>query len=767
MANETPTHRTIALVGNPNCGKTTLFNALTGRHQQVGNWPGVTVEKKLGDITHRDKSLTIVDLPGVYSLAVAGDQTSLDERIARDYILSEQPDLVVNVVDGSNLERNLYLTVQLVEMGLPMVVVLNMMDVAWARGLKIDPQALSDHLGCPVMETVAAHAKGLDELRDLMVFADQAPCELRFDDGIEAALKRMQPVLSERFSQENARWLALKHLEGDDLCPALTDPAMITLADTERSKIEADAGMDVDTVIACARYDAVARLVGISLSRAGEVPRPLSDRIDRVILNRALGIPLFLLVMYVMFMFTINIGGAFIDFFDILAGTLFVDGFGVVLSNLNAPNWIVTILATGVGGGIQTVATFIPIVACLFFALSVLEDSGYMARAAFVMDRFMRMIGLPGKSFVPLIVAFGCNVPAIMATRTLDSARDRILTVMMAPFMSCGARLPVYALFAAAFFPVGGQNLVFALYLLGLLAAVGTGLMLKVTLLKGDPTPFVMELPPYHLPTLGGLARRTWHRMRDFLTEAGQVIIAMVAVLAVLNSWGTQGSFGNEDSEASVLSEIGRGLTPVFAPMGIEEDNWPATVGIFTGVLAKEAVVGTLNTLYATPEDDTGEAFSVMAGVQEATATILPNLRDAIGMAPDPLGLDIGDVSNPDLAAEAQEVSRSTFGTMAALFDGQAGAFAYLLLILLYMPCVAAMGAIWRETGWQWALFAGGWTMGLAYGAAVCFYQIARFSQDPAYASSWIGGLLAAWAALFALLRWVGRRPGNVPMGAV
>ncbi|GHF06326.1 ferrous iron transport protein B [Aliiroseovarius zhejiangensis] len=759
--------RVVAIAGNPNCGKTTLFNALTGRHQEVGNWPGVTVEKKLGDLHHHGTAITLVDLPGVYSLSVAGGAASLDERIARDFILSERPNLVVNVVDASNLERNLYLTVQLVEMGVPVVVALNMMDVARARRLVIDADALSRELGCPVVEIVASEARGLTELKDLMRTANGVPSFApKFDEMTEAALTRLEAALAGKITQGDPRWLAIKHLEGDELCPAMTDPGVAALAAEERARLEAATGLDADTAIACARYDAVANLVGLSLSRATEVARTLSDRLDRVILNRALGIPVFLATMYLMFMFTINFGGAFIDFFDILAGAIFVDGTAALLGAISAPVWLTTIMADGVGGGIQTVATFIPIVACLFFALSVLEDSGYMARAAFVMDRFMRMIGLPGKSFVPLIVAFGCNVPAIMATRTLDSARDRTLTVMMAPFMSCGARLPVYALFAAAFFPVGGQNLVFALYLLGLLAAVGTGLMLKLTILKGEPTPFVMELPPYHLPTINGLARRTWHRMRDFLTEAGQVIVLMVAVLAFLNSWGTDGSFGNEDSEASVLSEIGRSLTPAFAPLGIEEDNWPATVGIFTGILAKEAVVGTLNTLYATPEPDDGAPYSLVVGVKEASATILPNLRDAIGMAPDPLGLDIGDVSNPDVAAQEQEVARSTFGTMAALYDGQAGAFAYLLLILLYMPCVAALGAIWRETGWQWALFASTWTMGLAYGAAVMFYQIARFDRHPDSSTIWIVSILAALAAVFLFLRWLGNRPTPFAVGA-
>lgn len=749
---------TIAIVGNPNCGKTTLFNALTGTHQQVGNWPGVTVEKKIGTLRHKSQPIRLIDLPGVYSLSVT-DSGSIDEKLARDFILTERPDMVINVLDAANLERNLYLTTQLLEMGARLVIALNMMDIARLRRIKVDPDALSEMLGCPVVAVVASNNNGLDALRDQMIAPPaSAPQTTRFSPQIEAALAEMMPAMIATQGEQTARWRAIKHLEGDVLRPEMTSPSLQSHATILRGKLEADTGVDADTLIACGRYDLVANLVARSVDRLDEVSRPLTDRIDRAILHRVLGIPIFLAVMYLMFMFTINIGGAFIDFFDIFAGTIFVDGTAALLGSVHAPDWLVTLLAQGVGGGIRTVATFIPIVACLFFTLSILEDSGYMARAAFVMDRFMRMIGLPGKSFVPLIVAFGCNVPAIMATRTLDSDRDRVLTVMMAPFMSCGARLPVYALFAAAFFPTGGQDIVFGLYFLGLLAAVGTGLLLKATVLQGKPTPFVMELPPYHLPTLRGLTSRTWHRLRDFLQEAGQVIIAMVAVLAFLNSWGTDGSFGNDSRENSVLSEIGRSLTPVFAPMGIKQENWPATVGIFTGILAKEAVVGTLNTLYGGAPDQDPSDFSVIAGFEAAAATIGPNLHKALGMAGDPLGLDLGDIANGDAAAAQQGVKATTFGAMASEFDGKTGAFAYLLMILLYMPCVAAMGAIWRETGWKWASFASVWTMGLAYGSAVVFYQGATFARHPVSSAWWIGGMLGALGVVALILRSVGQR---------
>lgn len=756
---------TIAIAGNPNCGKTTLFNVLTGTQQQVGNWPGVTVEKKVGRFAHAGETVQLVDLPGVYSLSVAGGTTSLDERLARDYVIEERPDLVVNVLDASNLERNLYLTVQLLEMGAPMIVALNMMDVAKGRCIEIDVARLEAHLGCPVVPVVACRETGIERLRDRMIeaaHAGEAPRgDVEFGPELEQAITRLIPVLEAEGQGDMARWLAIKHLEGDEIAGALTNPAIARAAQDERAALEVAVGMEADTAIACGRYDFVARVAADCMRRTTELTRTHSDRLDRVVLSRSLGIPVFLLMMYLMFMFTINIGGAFIDLFDILAGALFVDGPAALLEAAGVAAWINTLLTTGIGGGIRTVATFVPVVGFLFLFLSLLEDSGYMARAAFVMDRFMRLIGLPGKSFVPLIVGFGCNVPAIMATRTLENPRDRVMTVMMAPFMSCGARLPVYALFAAAFFPSGGQNLVFALYLIGLAAAVGTGLLLKTTLLRGEAAPFVMELPPYHLPTLRGLLLRTWDRLKSFVVDAGRIIVAMVVVLAFLNSWGTDGSFGHEDSEASVLSEIGRTLTPVFAPMGLEQDNWPATVGIFTGILAKEAVVGTLNTLYEGLAEDDGSAdapFSLTARIAEAFATVGPNLRDGLGLATDPMGLNVGSVDDPTAAAAEQEVSVGTFGTMAALFDGKVGAFAYLLMVLLYMPCVAAMGAVWRETTPGWTLFAAGWTLALGYGSAVLFYQTATFGRHPVSSALWIGGIALGFAVFFGVLRWIGGR---------
>ena len=447
--------------------------------------------------------------------------------------------------------------------------------------------------------------------------------------------------------------------------------------------------------------------------------------IDRVVLSRGLGIPIFLAAMYLMFLFTINIGGAFVDFFNDVGAALFKDGFGALLHGLGSPDWLVVLLADGAGGGLQVVATFIPIIACLYLFLSVLEDSGYMARAAFVMDRFMRAIGLPGKAFVPLIVGFGCNVPAVMATRTLENEREHKLTILMNPFMSCGARLPVYALFAAAFFPRHGQDLVFGLYLIGIAVAILTGLIMKRTLLSGESTGFMMELPPYHMPTAKGVALRTWDRVKLFIREAGRVIVVMVLVLNVLNSIGSDGSFGNEDSERSVLSLVGKAVTPAFSPMGIHEENWPATVGIFTGVLAKEAVVGTLNSVYSSLAAGQGagdgpQTLGLWAALMAAAATVPANLAAVSSRLLDPLGLDIGSGSDSKAASAVKQVNAGLFGAMASRFDGQIGAFAYLLFVLLYFPCAATIGAIVREAGAPWAAFVAAWTTGVACSPVPC-----------------------------------------------
>ena len=744
----------VGIVGNPNCGKTTLFNVLTGSKQYVGNWAGVTVEKKTGEYTFGGKQVQCVDLPGTYSLESSDDQVSLDEKIARDYVATREADLIINIVDASNIERNLYLTSQLIEMRVPMILVLNMMDAVKRRGIKIDIDAMSAQLGCPVIAISAATKQGISALKTAInqsaVHQVIPTITIPYIVQLENTIAQLQPKLSVIAQQYpcDTRWLTLRLLENDTLAQRIAGVEFCKLATQFQQQIEDETDDEIDILAADGRYEFVNQLVKQVVCKLNEVSRHTSEKIDRIVLNRFLGIPIFLLVMYVMFLFTINIGSAFVDFFEQVVGAFLIDGLGAWLNAVNCPSWLNVVLTQGVGSGMQVVATFIPIVGFLFLFLSMLEDSGYMARAAFVMDRFMRFLGLPGKAFVPMIVGFGCNVPAIMATRTLENPRDRILTNLMNPFMSCGARLPVYALFAAAFFPINGQNIVFGLYLLGIGVAVLTGLIMRHTLFKGETTPFIMELPTYHLPTMQGIFIRTGDRLKSFILNAGRVIVPMVLVLNFLNALGTDGSFGRENTNQSVLSHIGRSLTFVFEPMGIREDNWVATVGIFTGVLAKEAVVGTLDALYGQLdmplEVVEKPPFDLEESLKQAALTIPQNLSDVTNRLLDPLGLNIGALNDEQTSASKQNVNTATFKAMQHSFDGQAGAFAYLLFILLYSPCVAATAAIYRETSATWATFTAIWTTSLAYFTATLFYQIATFEAHPENTLLWvltIGGI--------------------------
>jgi len=506
-----------------------------------------------------------------------------------------------------------------------------------------------------------------------------------------------------------------------------------------------------------AKYEVISGAVGKTRT-CTEAKKSRGESIDRIVLDRFLGIPIFLFVMYLLFAVVINIGGSFIDFFDILFGAVFVDGFGMLLSGWGAPSWLVAILANGIGAGIQTVATFVPIMFAMFFMLSILEDSGYMARAAFVMDRALRSIGLPGKAFIPMIVGFGCSVPAIMATRTLENKRDRYLTVFMVPFMSCGARLPVYALFGAAFFGAASGLVVLSLYLVGIVLAVGTGFLLKNTLFRGEPAPFVMELPAYHAPRIGSLVKHSLLRLNSFVGRAGRVIVLVVALLGVLNSIGTDGSFGNEDSGKSILAAVGKSITPVFSPMGLREENWPATVGIFTGLFAKEAVVGTLNGLYgqmsASGETEEwslqGEALATVMSIPEAFAGLADTLLD-------PMGLSI--ISGDEQAvAEDIEAESGIFRSLRDSFgNDREAAYAYLLFILIYFPCIAALGALVREIGPLFGWISVTYLTVLAWITATLYYQIARGGQLfwILFALALFGGIIGAFTLLRKVIKTV------------
>lgn len=713
----------------------------------------MTVEKKTGRYQHFGDEFRLTDLPGIYALDSGNDSNSIDESIASRAVLTHPADLIINVVDVTCLERSLYMTLQLRELGRPMVVVLNKMDALKRERQTIDVKKLEKAIGCPVF-TLSANNKGQvrqfkEKLHKVVVQGIALEqLDLNYGDDFEASIARLAPLFSDQ--EVSARALAIRSLENDLL-------VINSLEQTYREQIANEqrlCAMDIDLHVADCKYTYLHQLCQKVRRSEGKLSHSFTEKADRFVLSKWIGVPFFFVVMYLMFMFSINIGSAFIDFFDIGVGALLVDG-GHYLLDGHLPVWLVTILADGIGGGIQTVATFIPVIACLYLFLAVLESSGYMSRAAFVLDKVMQKIGLPGKAFVPLVLGFGCNVPAIMATRTLDQERERKLAASMAPFMSCGARLPVYALFAAAFFPESGQNVVFALYLLGIVAAVFTGWVLKKTLFPGSSDNLVMEMPDYEVPTLLNVLIKTWQKLKRFVLGAGKTIVIVVAILSFLNSVGTDGSFGNEDSDNSVLSKAAQVVTPVFEPIGINHDNWQATVGIITGIFAKEAVVGTLNNLYTSAQGDDAE-YDLMGSLKDAVMSIPENLM-GLNFS-DPLGIEVGDLSDSASVAQDQEVDASIFGNLNNHFVTGYAAFSYLIFILLYTPCVAAMGAYVREFGTRYARFIAVWTMGLAYASAALFNQAAHFSESPVSSASWIGGILLVCALVYSLLKRAGRK---------
>ena len=736
---------------------------MTGSNQRIGNWPGVTVERKEGAYRYGGREINIVDLPGIYSLSAHSE----DERIARGYVLSGDPELVINIVDATNLERNLYLTTQLLEMKVPMLIVLNMMDLAEKKGLQLDAGHIAKHLGCPVIPISAIKKEDIEKVKeDIDKLIDKKPvteAKVSYSDEVESAIHELAPYLKEisRRLGADERWTAVKLIEDDDWVVS----RVISDTDLSEEKIKAIQarlekilGEPSDIIIADYRYGfthGVAK--DVVRKRIGKIS--ITERIDKIVLNRVLGIPIFLIAMYATFWVAISFGGAFIDFFDIFFGTIFVDVFGTLLARMGSPEWLTTILAGGLGGGVQTVATFIPIIFMMFFMLSILEDSGYMARAAFVMDRFMRWIGLPGKAFMPLLVGFGCTVPAIMATRTLENKKDRILTVLIAPFMSCGARFPVYALFAAAFFAGTAQNIVFSIYMVGIALAILTGLLLKNTLFKGEPTPFVMELPPYHAPRFRHIMFHSWSRLKLFMFRAGKILIPIVIVLTFVNSLGIDGSFGNEDTEKSLLSRVGKTITPVFKPIGITEKNWPASVALFTGLFAKEVVVGTLNSLYsqidmAEAEAEEEEGLDFAGGFVEAFTSIPAAFAEIGGTLSSPLGARVGEeIVDEEAAAEELEIETGVFGSMRKRFEGgPAQAYAYLLFILIYIPCIVAIAAMGREIGAGLTIFSAGFLIALAWIVSTLFYQLTVGFQ-----AVWIIAPVALLATIIIGLRIVGK----------
>lgn len=730
----------VLLIGNPNCGKTTLFNALTGDKQKVGNWPGVTVEKKTGICSFGNQTIELTDLPGVYSLVTHAEGVSQDEQITAQAIINLNFHCIINVIDACHLERHLYLTSQILELGKPVIIALNMMDIAQQRGIHIDLLALEQHLGCPVIAIQAHKNIGISDLQAVVLraYALQKPKALALPVSIQESLKRLEiQLINQGLSPDVAYYYARRIAEGDLL------KGYETLNLPEQT--------DLDVLIADARYQAIHQIVTEVQQKNSDASEHFTAKLDKIVLNRFIALPLFFIVMYCMFLFAINVGGVFQDFFDIGTDTIFVQGSAWLLQQIHAPNWVIALIANGIGKGINTTLTFIPVIASMFFFLSLLETSGYMARAAFVVDKVMRAMGLPGKSFVPMIVGFGCNVPAIMAARTLDSERDRLLTVMMSPFMSCSARLAIYAVFVAAFFPHGGQNIVFSLYVTGILMAVFTGFLLRKTLLKGHASPLILELPAYHKPALKRLLRETFLRLRVFVLRAGKIIIPVCIILGGLNAITLNGGINSgEASATSLLSYVGQWITPLFSPMGIHQDNWPATVGLLTGMLAKEVVVGTLNTLYA-QAGHLGEAatlhFDFWGGIQAAFWSIPANVSQ-LGSA----------LWNPVLASSADtELSQSVYGIMFTRFDGQIGAYAYLLFILLYIPCVSTMAVIRQEANKYFMWTSVIWSFVAAYAVAVIFYQLAQYLQHPQESLLWIVAMLLSLVLVIVVFRFTGR----------
>ncbi|URQ61077.1 Fe(2+) transporter permease subunit FeoB [Pantoea alhagi] len=748
---------TIGLLGNPNAGKTTLFNQLTGARQRVGNWAGVTVERKEGFFTAGETRVNLIDLPGTYSLTTISQQASLDEQIACHFVLSQQADLLINVVDACNLERNLYLTLQLRELGVPCIVALNMLDMAESQRITIDIPALAQRLGCPVVPVVSTRGSGLDRLKQLI---DQgapvcAPLEVCYPAELNSAVDRLAATMPVNESRQQRRWLALQLLEGD----VYSRQQISDVTQQHLTELETQLSSDIAINIVAARYEKLASICAEVSNQHLMAPHRLSQRLDNLVLNRWLGLPIFLLMMYLMFVLAINIGGAIQPLFDIGSTALFIHGMQWLGATLHFPVWLTLFLAQGIGGGINTVLPLVPQIGLMYLFLSFMEDSGYMARAAFVVDRLMQSLGLPGKSFVPLIVGFGCNVPAVMGARTLDAPRERLITVMMAPFISCGARLAIFAVFSAAFFGAHGALVVFSLYLTGIVMAVLTGLLLKHTLLRGEASPFVMELPSWHVPHLKSLLLQAWQRLHGFVLRAGKVIVIASIFIGGLNSFSFNGQPVNSIND-SALASVSRVITPLLAPIGIQPDNWQASVGLLTGAMAKEVVVGTLNTLY-TAEALHEEPFNVYdwslkAELADAVTETWQGLKET---------LTFSVLANPIEASKGDgEMAGGAMGKMSRQFGSDAAAFSYLLFVLLYIPCVSVMGAIARESSRRWMGFSILWGLNVAYSLATLFWQFSRINEQPLTSSLIILLVLLFNSALLLLLRRIKLPPQRIPI---
>ncbi len=663
----------LAIIGAPNCGKTTLFNRLTGARQRTGNWSGVTVERKDGFLKLPSSTIQVTDLPGIYALD--SDGASIDAKIANDFLRQGEADWVLVVIDAVHLERQINLAKDISSIGVNIILVVNMLDIADRDGVTLDLIRLKEMTGLPVVGISASQGSGLDEL-----------------------LKVVDQCI---------------HCSGVSNC---TTNASHAFADTQK-------------------------LCASCYQHSGQTS--LTEHIDRWVLSPWLAFPFFLMMIYLLFTVSVNLGAVFIDFFDIWLGSWVVDGSRWLLASGNSPEWLTTIVSDGLGGGLQLVCTFIPVIGFLYLFMSIMEDSGYLSRAAFVIDGLMERIGLPGQAFIPLIVGFGCNVPSVMAARSLDRASARLTTVFVAPFMSCGARLSVYVFVGTAMFPDQAENAIFALYLLGIVVACFSAWLLRKSLFVEETNHYVSEMPSYHRPLARNILIQTWQRLYSFMFRAGKRIISVVVVLSVLSSVGTDGTWDNNDSDKSVLAAIGQSITPVFEPMGIGEQNWPATVGLFTGLFAKEVVVGTLDTLYNhdAENDGTEKTHSMpdfFGDLSLALSSVKNNFLSLGVLLTNPLGVEADNLADQASAAQSQGVKRESYQSMIALFPSAWAAFCYLVFILLYAPCVATIGVMQKEAGGVWLKFSMLWSLLLSYWVASNLWQMSKLLETPLYSIFWL-----------------------------
>jgi len=746
-------NKTIALAGNPNVGKSTLFNALTGSHQHVGNWPGKTVEKKDGQLRIGEQEIRVVDLPGTYSLTAY----SIEEIITRDFIVNEKPTAVVAVVNAANLDRNLYLVTQLIELDIPVIVALNMTDVARRRGLAISLKGLSERLGgLPVVETVGNRSEGLEGLKEAIELVIKYPhtgnVQTSFSGIVQEEIESLKIKIE---NQEPLRelyrpgWLATKLLENDqdviNKLEILEAEGLLESARAARKRIETQTGEDPEILIADQRYQFVDKIIDSAVERPRVTTITRSEMVDNVVTHKIWGLPIFLLLMWFVFQFTSNVSGPFLDWVD-----LFINEFILkwTIRNLGlmglGDSWISSLITDGVIAGVGGVLVFVPVLLFLYLALGVMEDSGYMARAAFVMDRVMRWMGLHGKSFLPMIIGFGCTVPAVYATRTLENEKDRKLTAFLATFMSCGARLPVYVVFGAAFFGAASGTLVFAMYLLGIVVALITGFVMKNTVYKSQPpAPFVMELPPYRIPRIKDVWHQMWERTRGFLVKSGTVILGVSVALWLLMAIPAHqdlGPFNEVQAGDSLFGRISGLLAPVFKPAGF--GSWQTTGSLMSGILAKEVIVSTMSQIYAgesLPIEGNNTTFQqdlVSVGIGFGRAAYL-TIQETINIIPRTINLipfvDLGKLDL--LPSDGEELDYTRLeGSLITAFEKTAGspragaiaAVAFNVFVLLYIPCVAAVTAMKQEFGrrWMWAQIS--YTFIIAWSAAVLVFQVGK-----------------------------------------